>query len=152
MGEAGGEDLVIAGQGGEDFSPGLGIAEGQGGRAVQAEDGGQGRRMCLLGVDRRGKLAAHLCRERHQQADCGGQQGDGDDLELDRLAEQRFAHHSAPPLSSPTTVARFSSLALIRSIGFRYEGKAERYLKLDGAWQDHLFFALTAEEWPIKRP
>ncbi len=44
-----------------------------------------------------------------------------------------------------------ASLALIRKIGLRYEGKAERYLKLDGAWQDHLFFAITAEEWSDKQ-
>jgi ribosomal-protein-alanine N-acetyltransferase len=40
-----------------------------------------------------------------------------------------------------------ASLALIRSVGFRLEGKAERYLQIAGGWQDHLLFALTAEEW-----
>ena len=41
-----------------------------------------------------------------------------------------------------------ASLALIRSVGLRYEGKAERYLKIAGVWQDHLMFAVTADEWP----
>jgi len=40
-----------------------------------------------------------------------------------------------------------ASLALIRSVGLRLEGKAERYLKIAGQWQDHFFFAMTADEW-----
>lgn len=43
-----------------------------------------------------------------------------------------------------------ASLALIRGLGLRWEGKAERYLKIADVWQDHLMFAATAEEWPIQ--
>lgn len=39
------------------------------------------------------------------------------------------------------------SLRLIRSLGFRQEGEALRYLMIDGDWQDHLIFAVTAEDW-----
>jgi ribosomal-protein-alanine N-acetyltransferase len=39
------------------------------------------------------------------------------------------------------------SLSLIRALGFRQEGRAERYLFIAGAWQDHYLFALTREEW-----
>jgi len=30
---------------------------------------------------------------------------------------------------------------------FREEGYATRYLRIAGRWEDHLLFALTAEEW-----
>lgn len=39
------------------------------------------------------------------------------------------------------------SLALIRAVGLREEGLARGYLMIDGAWQDHLIFAATADSW-----
>ncbi len=39
------------------------------------------------------------------------------------------------------------SLNLVRSIGFRHEGYAENYLQINGSWQDHERFAITAEEF-----
>ncbi|GAC1360360.1 MAG: hypothetical protein NVSMB47_12920 [Polyangiales bacterium] len=39
------------------------------------------------------------------------------------------------------------SLRLIAALGFREEGLAERYLRIDGEWRDHRIFACTAEEW-----
>ena len=38
------------------------------------------------------------------------------------------------------------SLALVRRLGLREEGVRERYLHIDGAWRDHLSFAVTREE------
>jgi len=40
------------------------------------------------------------------------------------------------------------SRRLLRRLGFREEGLAERSLWVDGAWRDHLAYALTAEELP----
>ncbi len=39
------------------------------------------------------------------------------------------------------------SLRLARSVGFREEGRAERYLQIAGRWQDHVMFAMTVEEF-----
>lgn len=37
---------------------------------------------------------------------------------------------------------------MVEKLGFREEGLRPRYLHIDGAWRDHLVFALTAEEVP----
>jgi len=38
------------------------------------------------------------------------------------------------------------SIALLRHNGFRAEGLARAYLKINGAWRDHLLFALVEDE------
>ena len=46
------------------------------------------------------------------------------------------------------------SLRVVNKLGFRPEGMRPRYLHIDGAWRDHLVFALNVEEVPegmIKR-
>ena len=40
------------------------------------------------------------------------------------------------------------SLRVVDKLGFRLEGHRERYLYIDGAWRDHLCFAVTREEVP----
>jgi ribosomal-protein-alanine N-acetyltransferase len=39
------------------------------------------------------------------------------------------------------------SLRVVEKLGARREGVAARYLQIAGAWEDHVIFALTAEEW-----
>lgn len=39
-----------------------------------------------------------------------------------------------------------ASLRVLSKVGFRREGLFERYLLVDGAWRDHLCYAMTAEE------
>jgi [ribosomal protein S5]-alanine N-acetyltransferase len=42
--------------------------------------------------------------------------------------------------------ANKASAALLTRTGFQYEGLARRYLKINGAWQDHWLFALLSED------
>jgi [ribosomal protein S5]-alanine N-acetyltransferase len=39
-----------------------------------------------------------------------------------------------------------ASLRVVEKLGLRQEGYFERYLDIDGAWRDHLGFAVTVEE------
>ena len=39
-----------------------------------------------------------------------------------------------------------ASIALVKRLGFRKEGLSERYLEINGAWQDHERWAITREE------
>jgi ribosomal-protein-alanine N-acetyltransferase len=41
-----------------------------------------------------------------------------------------------------------ASRAVVGHLGLREEGLLRRYLDIDGAWRDHLLFAMTAEELP----
>jgi [ribosomal protein S5]-alanine N-acetyltransferase len=36
-------------------------------------------------------------------------------------------------------------------LGLRDEGTALRYLEIDGVWEDHVRYAITAEEWWERR-
>ena len=40
-----------------------------------------------------------------------------------------------------------ASRALLRRSGFRQVGYARKYLKINGAWRDHLLFAVIEDEW-----
>jgi ribosomal-protein-alanine N-acetyltransferase len=41
-----------------------------------------------------------------------------------------------------------ASLRVVEKLGFTRIGEAPRYLHINGAWRDHVLFALTAEEVP----
>lgn len=43
------------------------------------------------------------------------------------------------------------SRRVVEKNGFRLEGRAERYLNIDGVWEDHDIFAVTAEDWTQRR-
>jgi ribosomal-protein-alanine N-acetyltransferase len=45
-----------------------------------------------------------------------------------------------------------SSRRVVEKLGLRFEGVAERYLEIDGAWEDHARYAITAEEWAERAP
>jgi ribosomal-protein-alanine N-acetyltransferase len=45
-----------------------------------------------------------------------------------------------------------ASLRVVEKLGLRFEGVAERLLEIDGAWEDHSRWAITAEEWAHRAP
>ena len=45
-----------------------------------------------------------------------------------------------------------ASIRVLEKVGFRHEGFSPRYLNINGVWEDHEMFALTAEEWPAEPP
>jgi ribosomal-protein-alanine N-acetyltransferase len=40
-----------------------------------------------------------------------------------------------------------ASRRVVEKLGIRDEGTAERYLEINGVWEDHIRYAITAEEW-----
>jgi [ribosomal protein S5]-alanine N-acetyltransferase len=44
-----------------------------------------------------------------------------------------------------------ASLRVVEKLALRREGIAERFLEIDGEWEDHARFAMTAEEWQGRR-
>lgn len=44
-----------------------------------------------------------------------------------------------------------ASIRVVEKLGLRFEGVAERYLEINGAWEDHARYAITAEEWEGRR-
>ena len=45
-----------------------------------------------------------------------------------------------------------SSRRVVEKLGLRMEGVAERFLEIDGVWEDHARYAVTAEEWAVLGP
>ena len=43
------------------------------------------------------------------------------------------------------------SLRVVEKLGIRSEGVALRFLQIDGEWEDHARFAITDDEWTIRR-
>lgn len=43
------------------------------------------------------------------------------------------------------------SRRVVEKLGLRCEGTAERYLEINGVWEDHLRYAITVEEWEVRR-
>lgn len=44
-----------------------------------------------------------------------------------------------------------ASLRVVEKLGIRAEGIAQKYLEIDGEWEDHAKFAMTSEEWSQRR-
>jgi ribosomal-protein-alanine N-acetyltransferase len=44
-----------------------------------------------------------------------------------------------------------NSRRVVDKLELRCEGVAERYLEINGTWEDHMRFAVTSEEWWVRR-
>jgi ribosomal-protein-alanine N-acetyltransferase len=44
-----------------------------------------------------------------------------------------------------------NSKRIAEKLGLRLEGLAEKFLEINGVWEDHLRYAITAEEWLQRR-
>jgi ribosomal-protein-alanine N-acetyltransferase len=44
----------------------------------------------------------------------------------------------------------YRSRRVVEKLGLRSEGIAERYLEINGVWEDHVRYALTSEEWAAR--
>ena len=45
-----------------------------------------------------------------------------------------------------------ASRRVVEKLDLRAEGLAERYLEINGVWEDHIRYAITAEEWADRAP
>ncbi len=44
-----------------------------------------------------------------------------------------------------------ASRRVVEKLGVRAEGVAERYLEINGVWEDHIRYAMTSDEWQQRR-
>jgi ribosomal-protein-alanine N-acetyltransferase len=44
-----------------------------------------------------------------------------------------------------------NSRRVVEKLHFREEGLAERFLEINGEWEDHIRYGITAEEWMNRR-
>lgn len=69
-------------------------------------------------------------------------------LVLARFAFEELHLHRIQISIIPRNAA---SRRVVEKIGIRNEGIAERYLEINGVWEDHVRYAMTAEEWHARR-
>ena len=61
-----------------------------------------------------------------------------------RFAFEHAGLHRVQPAIIPRNIR---SVRVAEKAGFRLEGRALRYLKINGRWEDHDVYALTVEDW-----
>jgi ribosomal-protein-alanine N-acetyltransferase len=65
-----------------------------------------------------------------------------------RLALRFAFEHAGLHRVQPAIIPRNDrSVRVAEKVGFRLEGRALRYLKINGVWEDHDIYALTIEDW-----
>jgi ribosomal-protein-alanine N-acetyltransferase len=64
-----------------------------------------------------------------------------------RYSFEKLGLHRIEAACLPTNEA---SRGLLMKAGFREEGYAKQYLFIDGAWRDHVLYAILRDEWPAR--
>jgi [ribosomal protein S5]-alanine N-acetyltransferase len=81
-----------------------------------------------------------------------GSGGRGHATRAVRLALQFAFEHAGLHRVQPAIIPRnVRSVRVAEKVGFRLEGRALRYLKINGVWEDHDVYALTLEDWQLMR-
>ncbi len=79
----------------------------------------------------------------------GGHQGRGFTTEAVRAATGfAFVTAALHRVQAAVMPRNPASHRVLVKVGYRHEGLAARYLCIAGAWEDHVLYAMTAEEWP----
>jgi [ribosomal protein S5]-alanine N-acetyltransferase len=66
-------------------------------------------------------------------------------LEVSRVADQEVGLHR---IAAATLVDNVASQSVLRKTGFERYGTAQRYLEIDGRWQDHHLFQRILNDRP----
>jgi ribosomal-protein-alanine N-acetyltransferase len=65
-----------------------------------------------------------------------------------KFAFEQLALHRLQISIIPRNAA---SRRVMAKVGYRQEGVAQRYLEINGEWEDHVRYAITSEEWELRR-
>jgi ribosomal-protein-alanine N-acetyltransferase len=60
-----------------------------------------------------------------------------------------FGHVGLHRIEATVRPENTASRRVLEKLGFREEGLFRRYLNVDGAWRDHLCYALTVEDLEV---
>jgi ribosomal-protein-alanine N-acetyltransferase len=63
------------------------------------------------------------------------------------VAEFAFERAGLHRIQAGVMTRNVASARVLEKVGFRHEGRALRYLFINGAWEDHDIYALTTEDW-----
>jgi len=63
------------------------------------------------------------------------------------ILDALFGEHGLHRVEANVQPENTRSIAVAKSLGFRFEGFSPRYLKINGRWRDHERYALVAEDW-----
>ena len=68
------------------------------------------------------------------------------------LAEFAFTQIDLHRLEICIVPRNYNSRRVMEKLGLREEGVAERFLEINGVWEDHVRYGFTVEEWAAAKP